>query len=114
MNIINQLPDLMELDASGIAALRRLTTDDFDSEVSDEDFRAWLAGVGEKHGKLIEISLDTAPPTSTRRDGQAVLSFPGKFVNGNANITIVFSQEGFRDVRIDDIEVDGLSPRGPD
>jgi len=113
LNITTKLPELLELDASGIGELRKLTTDDFDDEVADEDFRVWLAKVGEKHGKLISISLGTSPPTTSQRDGHTVFSFPGKFVNGNANISVVLSKGGIRDLRIDDVEVDGVSPRPP-
>ena len=109
--VVEDLPALLELDASGIASLRELTTDDFNTEVTDEDFRIWLAQLSEKHGKLISISLETGPPTTTKRDGHPVISLPGKFVNGGANISIVLSPEGLRRLRIDDIEVDGLSPR---
>jgi len=112
--IVEDLPTFLELDASGMAELRNLTTDDFDSEVTDEDFRNWLAQLGEKHGRLMPISIASAPPTTSQRDGKVVISLPGKFVNGSANISIALSREGVGELRIDDIEVDGVSPRAPD
>jgi hypothetical protein len=107
-----KVPELLKLNDASIAELREITTDDFDNAVDDETLRAWFDEVEAKHGKLVEL-VPNSPPTTRQQDGRAVFSLPAKFVNGNADISLTFEVENFRTIRIDNIEVDGVSPRPP-
>lgn len=113
MTVLAKLPELLNVDASGVADLRELTTDAFDSAVTDQELRTWLEQLGQEHGKLMGI-FEGARPTTRKQDGRIVFSIPGKFVNGNADISIAFAYESFRSLKVDDIQVDGVSPRTPD
>jgi hypothetical protein len=65
-----------------------------------------------KHGNLanLERDLDTNLLTANSA-GNAVLNVRGKFTNGPALMRVTFSSGSLLDPRIDDIDVDGLSPR---
>jgi hypothetical protein len=96
--------------------LLSLTTEQLRAEVGPEKAQAWLAQVAKKHGKLVEVepSLEGKPSGRTS-DGNIFLSKGGKFVNGRANIKIIFDAASvWTGARIADIEVDGVSLRESD
>ena len=93
--------------------LLSLTTDQLRAEVGPEKAQAWLAQVAEKHGKLVEV--EPSRDGGQTPDGNPFLSFGGKFVNGRANINIVFDAASvWTGALIADIEVDGVSLRESD
>ena len=108
-----RLPTIFEANSSqmdaAVFALREIGSDDFNATVNTEAIRSWLEQVAVKHGKLVEVGKPTPSEPTTSSDAKA-FSFEGKFVNGRANITIAFGLKNYQ-VRIHDIQVDGVSPR---
>lgn len=106
------------LAASGDEASKKIddlfshATPDFQDKVSRERFSEWLAEVNRKHGKLVEMDRKMVPGTLTSAGTNAVLNFPGKFVNGSALLQLHFEQLSLTKPLLDDVEVDGSSPRG--
>jgi hypothetical protein len=100
--------------ADGAAAILALGSESFRTNVGREQLEQWLRDVNRKHGNLtkLERDLDTNPITANSA-GHAVLSMRGKFTNGPALMRITFSSDTLLHPSIDDIEVDGLSPRVP-
>lgn len=88
------------------------STVDFQQKVGREKLVQWVAEVNKKHGKLVELDRAFKPGTMTSSRENAVLSYPGKFVNGQALLQVHFEQRSLTTPLIDNIEVDGLSPRG--
>ncbi len=99
--------------AMQVSALRELTSSEFNEAVGDESLRAWFAQVNNKHGSLTQLAFEPGEGFVVKPDGAVRLSIPGKFVKGDASIHVTFDQDGVWDARIGDIEVDGVSPRGP-
>lgn len=97
--------------AMAVSSLREICSEDFSAEVGAEELRAWVEAVRAKHGRLVQLEGLIHQP-SGRSSGKASIGLEGKFINGRANITITFKVEGLRRVTVDDIEVDGVSPRG--
>ena len=95
--------------------LRKLVSDDFRSDVSTEATEAWITKVLQTHGKLVEILPPQTNPAGSTPEGNPYLSYTGKFLNGEANIKLVFDpQSVWTDLRIIDILVDGVSPHDSD
>ena len=91
--------------AEAVEAFRELCSDDFNDAVSDEGLIAWLSATRAAHGTL--ASLQRAPA----RSGEAISFYwEGKFVKGMATIKTAFAFREWR-LKLDDIEVDGSSPR---
>ena len=84
----------------------------FQSAASKDRIEKWLADVKQKHGTLngLERQDDFGFITKTSQGG-FVLNLRGKFTNGPALLRIRFSPNYILEPRIDDIEVDGFSPR---
>lgn len=97
--------------ADSANALREIGSTAFNVEVSKEALQAWITQINTKHGKLTSIAKDTQEMLSPTPDGAWCLNFKGKFVNGPASIRLIFKAEQFWSLRIDDIEIDGSSPR---
>lgn len=113
MALVAQLPTVLDGRAAGVetavSTLREAATDGFKDAVSDEALRLWLAQVAAKHGRLVEVpTASPVQPPST--PGRQRLNLEGKFVNGRTNITITFALQGWQ-FKLDDIEIDGASPR---
>jgi hypothetical protein len=114
--IIRQLPMLLSTDVevskNAVSFLREVASDDFNASVSDEQLQAWLQQVAAKHGRLVTIGRPSPVPSSagTKEIG---LDVEGKFINGRTSILITLSKQGWR-YAIEDMAVDGVSPRGPD
>ena len=96
-------------------ALRDLASDEFRAEVSAETAQAWLATVWETHGRLVDVQPDEATRGGSTPDGDPFMNFDSRFVNGRANVRIVFDARSvWTAPKIVDIEVDGVSPRDSD
>ena len=102
-----QLPLLLGSDPAAVGEatmkLRSVCTDDFNEVVTDERLRDWLGEIRETHGTLAEIQ----PDFSRIADG----GITGKFVNGSAPIQLRFITGRRWASRLDDIAIDGSSPR---
>jgi hypothetical protein len=79
----------------------------FTAEVTEADLKEWIEGVVEEHGQLQDVS-----PPERAQGSQGVLAVraTGRFVNGAAEIEVKMRIEGVN-ARVDDILVDGSSPR---
>jgi hypothetical protein len=116
MFMSKNLPALLSADLEEpgdvVSLLREVTSADFNASVGDDELQAWLQDIAAKHGRLVTLGRPTAiPPTA--ESGVMGFDIEGKFVNGRTSILISLSKEGWR-YAIDDIAVDGVSPRGPD
>ncbi len=100
--------------AEGAEAILALSSESFRSDAGKDRIEQWVREVNRKHGSLtrFERDLDTNLITANSA-GKAVLNIRGKFTNGPALMRITFSSDSLLDPRIDDIDVDGLSPRTP-
>lgn len=87
-------------------------TPDFQNKISRERLAEWLAEMGRKHGKLVELDRKMIPGTLTSSGSNAVLNYPGKFVNGQGLVQFHFEQRSLTKPLLDDVEIDGSSPRG--
>lgn len=98
--------------ADSANSLREIGSEAFNNEVSTEALQAWITQINAKHGKLTSTAKDTQELMSPTPDGAWRLNFKGKFVNGPASIRLTFKAEQLLSMRMDDIEIDGSSPRG--
>jgi len=89
--------------------LARIGTNELTAAVHGEDVVAWIAAVKAKHGSFREI-VPNAAGSQQLGGNKAAVDFTGKFVNGEANIRVVFVTDGMQ-MRVDDIEVGGISLR---
>lgn len=80
----------------------------FRDAVSQEKLHSWLDSVRQKNGSLVGEPQNMQPVPG---GNTLTIKFDGKFVNGTAPIIIRFAQTGPLDLVVDDIEVDGQSPR---
>jgi hypothetical protein len=95
--------------------LLSLATEQLRADVGPEKAQAWLAQIAEKHGKLVEVEHDRQTAGGSTPEGNPFLNLNGKFVNGRANIKIVFDAASvWTGALIADIEVDGVSIRESD
>ena len=111
VKLMAQLPEMFAAPpAEAAETLREFCSDDFNENVSSEQLQAWFGTVTATHGRFVEMMPDTSGGMTP---GVAEMSFVGKFVNGQANIKVTFSETEAAQFRVvvDDIEVDGLSPR---
>ena len=99
--------------ASAAVALRGLCSDDFNATVSDDDLRRWVEEVRAKHGKLVNLGLSTSRPRPVPGEPRSLV-LEAKFVNGPAALKIKLAREDLTHQTIDDIEIDGSSPRNAD
>jgi methionine-rich copper-binding protein CopC len=97
--------------ADSANALREIGSAAFNDKVSMVALQTWITQINTKHGKLTSTSRDSQQFMSTMPDGVVHLNFNGKFVNGPASIRLIFKAEQLWSMRIDDIEIDGSSPR---
>lgn len=109
-----QLPILLGPDPSAVnealTVFREVCSGGFNEAVSEEAMRVWLKDIREAHGTLAEIQ-----PASTGGPGGGIrLTWEGRFVNGPAPIELTLVVEKQWQIRLDDIAIDGLSPRQPE
>ncbi len=111
--IVDQLPTILTADSAttteAVSALRAITSQDFNADVTTEALQDWLKEVGANHGRLVAVPELSPVQTKTSQDGGKAMNFDGKFVSGPASITITFKREGWN-VKIDDLAIDGVSP----
>ena len=103
-----RLPDVWDADS-----VLEIASDDFRQSVTEEKLQGWLNTISAKHGRLVEV-LDVQPVRTAQLQDGLAFDLAAKFVNGRANIRIVFSKAGLRHAKIKDIAVDGSSPRDSD
>ncbi len=111
-----RLPEVLSGDTAAmpaaVSSIRGLASDEFNDTVTDDDLEAWLEAVASKHGRLVEL-LEPKPVQTGSTGVNPAFDLSAKFVNGRANVRIVLNmQEPWRP-KVQDIEVDGLSPRRP-
>jgi len=98
--------------ADSVNAFREIGSAAFNDEVSTEALQAWITQIKSTHGTLTLASLDTDQMMSKTREGSICLNVKGKFINGPAAIRLTFKDKDVWSLRIEDIEIDGSSPRG--
>ena len=112
MNVITTLPEAFPATADDTAAaaesFRGLASDDFNASVSSEQLEAWFGAVLEQHGRLTAV---VPAPTGNAAAGQFVMDTDAKFINGTTRLRVWFTMGADLEFVIDDIEVDGSSPR---
>lgn len=87
---------------------------EFQSAAPNDRIETWLADVKQKHGTLSGFEKQDELGFITRNSsGGFVLNLRGKFINGPALVRVRFSANYILEPRIDDIDVDGVSPRVP-
>lgn len=97
----------------GAAEILGLGSKSFQSAVSQEQMAGWLGQVRRKHGSFVSLQRDLETDLMTPGSGgRPILNLSGKFTNGPALIRITFAADSLLRPHIDDIDVDGLSPRG--
>lgn len=100
--------------AKTAAALQAIVTDDFKGAVPEAKLVEWCAKIRGKHGNPTAIELSKATPASGGPGGALRFHLDAKFVNGPASMTLVLKKEKDRMLKIDDIDIDGSSPRDKD
>lgn len=115
--MLKQLPIFLsaegEITDANLAEFRKICTADFNMNVSNEQMRAWVHKIVEEHGKFTEVN-DNFEGATPGANGKFSVSVQAKFVNGPAQVTLVIVQDPFWEVNLDDIMIDGSSPRdGP-
>jgi hypothetical protein len=93
-----------------VRALREVCTEDFAEAADEAAFTAWLEQVGEKHGRFVGLEQASQPQVKKGAD-RVAFDVTAKFVNGSANVHVAILIEG-TSFKLDDLQVDGLSPRG--
>lgn len=94
-----------------VREFRALSTGGFQSAVNEDQLASWFKTVEEKQGQLQDCQINPTQPVSPGPVGATVLNFNCNFVNGKAPVSITLLIEGWNAFKIDDIEVDALSPR---
>jgi hypothetical protein len=117
-DVLEQVPTVLAADSAGTmaaaSALRQLATTGFNDDVGDAALEAWLKQVAEKHGRLAQPpQLSRVQPPAQPDQKTRAINFEGKFINGTASVSITFDSSDW-EVKIDDIAVDGVSPRDTD
>ena len=100
--------------AAVLADLTEYVTDDLAATATAADVEAWAKLVISKHGAFRESILNRPPRYQPTDDGQGwIFSFPCKFVNGEADLTLHFARNPgeYLVMKLDDLEVDGISLR---
>lgn len=109
--LIKRIPVVFTADISdqrtAVTLLRELGSTTFNNEFSAVRLQVWFDAVRTKHGRMVEMDYLS---TGTSDAGQATLSFRAKFVKGPARIEAILQLEGLH-FCLDDIRVDGVSPR---
>lgn len=87
-----------------------LGTEKFQDDVTAEQLAGWLESVIETHGQLQSTKVNARDAFGSER-GVTLYKVTGQFVNDSAPIELVMRFEKGLDPRLDDIRVDGSSPR---
>jgi hypothetical protein len=96
--------------AAAIADLREAASEDFNSEVSDDQLKAWLVQVREAHGKLVELKIDNSMKRSASGN-ESSFEIEGKFVNGPATVHLTMRAQDMFSMKFNDVDIGGVSPR---
>lgn len=112
--LVPVLSSSSEKAADGAESILALSSASFRANVEKSQLEQWLLDINRKHGSLTKFEANTETGILTANAaGNAVFNVRGKFTNGPALMRVTFSSDSLLDYRIDDIEVDGLSPRSP-
>ena len=95
-----------------IDSFREFCSIGFQQDVSEEDLQAWLKEIRASHGKFVEI-VGTTTFTQEAVQDEVPINLRAKYVNGTINLTVKLAKESLWRMRIDDIEINGSSPRQP-
>lgn len=82
----------------------------FQANVTEEAMAGWLADVVAKHGQMQSTSVSRNDMFRQDR-GAMVYRLNGQFVNDTAPVEMIIGFESNMQPRVDDIRVDGSSPR---
>jgi hypothetical protein len=82
----------------------------FQVSVPPDQLAGWLNAILAEHGQLQSAALSKKAPIGSER-GSMVCNLIGQFVNGSAPIELVVGFDEPLKPKIDDIRVDGSSPR---
>ena len=93
--------------SAAISTFRTCCSPGFNAEVQNEPLLDWFNKVQAAHGTLVQMS-----PPKPSNDSFA-FHFDAEFVRGKAQVDMFYVLDG-RHLRLDDIEIDGSSPRRPD
>ena len=94
---------------TAIADLRKQCTDDFNEHVDDDRFETWWRSIRKQHGPLTALPKMSSSKASGRN---YELRFEGaRFINGLASVTVTMRRISLAHFAINDIAVDGVSPR---
>ncbi len=110
-NVVGFLKSSQSTIASSASETYDGLSDRFKVVVSEDAFQEWALATAEAHGTLQDVErgrdwLSTQPGNSW------VLNLTGKFVNGPANIKVTVGVDwGSLSAEVDDIAVDGVSPK---
>lgn len=100
--------------AEVLAELTEFMTHDLAAAIDTTELVTWADLVTEEHGAFREEILGRMPLQQPTEDGQGLIwSYPCKFINGEANLTLTFARNP-GDVlwlKLDDIDVEGISLR---
>ncbi len=83
----------------------------FQEKVSRQRLTEWLNEVHRKHGTLTSLEQRMTGNSFAAESEKAVWSLPAKFTNGSAMVRVHFQQQSLTTPLVDDIDVDGVSPR---
>ncbi|MEK6677089.1 MAG: DUF4190 domain-containing protein [Planctomycetota bacterium] len=88
-------------------------SDDFREKVSSERLGVWFKAVQAKHGKFQNMVGDPVPAASKSSERGTIIPIDMKaqFASGTVAFRIIILQKGWLDLGLDDIEIDGSSPR---
>lgn len=95
--------------AALVESFRGIASAPLNEAVSEEELRAWLAAVREKHGTLVKIE-GLAQSTFDESTGP-VFGLSAKFVNGPATISLAILPDGAMKFKVDEIAVGAISLR---
>ncbi len=102
-----------ELSDENLIEFRKFCSADFNTLVSNEHIRSWVSTISDKQGKFVELDIKSQEVVPGAA-GDFSISVKSKFVNGSTRITVKFVPESVWDIKLDDIIIDGSSPRdGP-
>jgi len=119
LRIASQLPGRLEpvfaFDASQVdeaaAGLHKLGSPKFKEEVSEANLKDWLKNIIETNGKLTRLTIDQESLAAAQQKDQFALIMKARFVNGDKLIRVTIAPDQMWSLGLDDIEVDGSSPR---
>lgn len=107
-----QIPEaLMSMDTdidAAVLALREISSEHFNQSVDEDTLKAWITKIVADHGKITDVDESTF--NMDIQGSFAYVDLMGKFVNGPATLKVTIFLNGL-DLQLDDIAINGLSPK---